>query len=214
MALLGGFKGMVAFSAFAMTAAADSYVGEAEQMFQTVNKIQDGQQQLLSQMSEAQNEGNQALASQLHAQFEQNERNLEQIGISFAPIDLTKSKLDIETLMTMVQSQRSSMLEAQLEQQVHAVKERNEQISRLQQELIAAQQAGDEQKLSELKAKIDQLSNASQMDMIRLQSLTNKRNEAFELMTDMMRKKDAGVTIEYHRKYAMKMQVERSDRRS
>ncbi|CAM3384647.1 hypothetical protein MALU111345_02285 [Marinicrinis lubricantis] len=205
---------MVAFSAFAMTAAADSYVGEAEQMFQTVNKIQDGQQQLLSQMSEAQNEGNQALASQLHAQFEQNERNLEQIGISFAPIDLTKSKLDIETLMTMVQSQRSSMLEAQLEQQVHAVKERNEQISRLQQELIAAQQAGDEQKLSELKAKIDQLSNASQMDMIRLQSLTNKRNEAFELMTDMMRKKDAGVTIEYHRKYAMKMQVERSDRRS
>ncbi len=38
------------------------------------------------------------------------------------------------------------------------------------------------------KSQIDSLSNSQQMDMLRLQSLSNKRNEAFELMTNFMKK--------------------------
>lgn len=39
-----------------------------------------------------------------------------------------------------------------------------------------------------LKAKIDSLGNSQQMDMLRLQSLSNKRNEAFETMTNFVKK--------------------------
>lgn len=39
-----------------------------------------------------------------------------------------------------------------------------------------------------LKSQIDSLSNSQQMDMLRLQSLSNKRNEAFDLMTNFVKK--------------------------
>ena len=39
-----------------------------------------------------------------------------------------------------------------------------------------------------LKAHIDTLNSSSQMDMIRLQSLMNKRNQAFEMMTNSISK--------------------------
>jgi hypothetical protein len=40
----------------------------------------------------------------------------------------------------------------------------------------------------ELKGKIDGLNSSQQMDMLRMQSLTNKRNEAFDLMTNFIKK--------------------------
>ncbi|QKV51396.1 hypothetical protein [Comamonas antarctica] len=42
--------------------------------------------------------------------------------------------------------------------------------------------------MENLKTGIDSLSNAQQMDMLRLQSLSNKRNEAFDVMTNFMKK--------------------------
>ena len=42
--------------------------------------------------------------------------------------------------------------------------------------------------IQQLKAQIDSLSNSQQMDMLRLQSLSNKRNEAFETMTNFIKK--------------------------
>lgn len=42
--------------------------------------------------------------------------------------------------------------------------------------------------IQQLKAQIDSLSNSQQMDMLRLQSLSNKRNEAFDLMTNFIKK--------------------------
>ncbi|THF57280.1 hypothetical protein [Pseudothauera rhizosphaerae] len=39
-----------------------------------------------------------------------------------------------------------------------------------------------------IKGKIDSLNSTQQLDMIRLQSLTNKRNEAFEIMTNFISK--------------------------
>lgn len=40
----------------------------------------------------------------------------------------------------------------------------------------------------QIKAQIDSASNSQQMDMLRLQSLTNKRNEAFDVMTNFIAK--------------------------
>jgi hypothetical protein len=42
--------------------------------------------------------------------------------------------------------------------------------------------------VTELKAQVDSLGSTQQMDMLRLQSLSNKRNEAFDLMTNFMKK--------------------------
>ncbi|MFT2817033.1 hypothetical protein [Leifsonia sp. A12D58] len=39
-----------------------------------------------------------------------------------------------------------------------------------------------------LRGQIDSMSNSQQMDMLRLQSLANKRNEAFDVMTDLAKK--------------------------
>lgn len=42
--------------------------------------------------------------------------------------------------------------------------------------------------IGRLKAMVDATSNSQQMDMLRLQALTNKRNEAFEVMTSFIKK--------------------------
>lgn len=42
--------------------------------------------------------------------------------------------------------------------------------------------------IAALKGQIDSLNNSQQMDMLKLQSLTNKRNEAFDLMTNFIKK--------------------------
>jgi hypothetical protein len=42
--------------------------------------------------------------------------------------------------------------------------------------------------ITSLKSTIDGLSNTQQMDMLRLQSMSNKRNEAFEIMTNFIKK--------------------------
>jgi len=45
-----------------------------------------------------------------------------------------------------------------------------------------------DQMISSLRNKIDSVSNTQQMDMLRLQSLSNKRNEAFDVMTNFIKK--------------------------
>ena len=42
--------------------------------------------------------------------------------------------------------------------------------------------------VQQLKSQIDSMSNSQQMDMLRLQSLSNKRNESFEIMTNFIKK--------------------------
>ena len=44
--------------------------------------------------------------------------------------------------------------------------------------------------IAKVKFKIDELSNSQQTDMLRLQSLSNKRNEAFDIMTNFMKKNE------------------------
>ena len=154
------------------------------------------------------------------------------------------SGMDIETALTMVQQQRSRLLDELLRDQLEAVQRRNTQIAALDARLVAvrallggfaadapaqarldataawssdpdagataAQLAGAadpsaaelglgaapgawtrgqlEAAARTLVDRIDALSGSQQLDMLRLQSLTNKRNEAFDLMTAFVKK--------------------------
>lgn len=107
--------------------------------------------------------------------------------------------MDIESAMMAVQQQRANLLETQLKDQIAGVQAKNEQIAALNDQLSSLNaekaQTSDATKLTELeiqiqalKSQVDAMSNSQQMDMLRLQSLSNKRNEAFDLMTNFIKK--------------------------
>jgi len=105
---------------------------------------------------------------------------------SLPPIDL--SSMDIETALMMVQQQRVQLLDQQLAAQSNSVQERNAQLAILNSQLSQANANGDTATAAQRKSEIDALNNSQQMDLLRLQSLSNKRNEAFDMMTNFIKK--------------------------
>lgn len=111
------------------------------------------------------------------------------------------SNMDLETALMAVQTQRTQLLDEQLQSQIKEVQQRNRQIADLNKQISSAQAElaklkdsdSDEIRaleiiIQQLKSQIDSISNSQQMDMLRLQSLSNKRNEAFDVMTDFIKK--------------------------
>lgn len=105
---------------------------------------------------------------------------------SVTSIDL--QSMDLETALMMVQTQRAALLEQQLKSQLDAVQQRNQQIAQLNEQLQQAQLRGDQAAVQAIKSQIDALGSSQQMDVLRLQSLSNKRNEAFDVMTNFIKK--------------------------
>ena len=120
---------------------------------------------------------------------------------------LTLQGLDIETALLAVQTERTKLLDSQLAAQLKQVQDRNDDIAKLnnqisektaeyQNKMSLSKSKAEQEKLqkemeiavAKLKAQVDALSNSQQMDMSRLQSLTDKRNEAFEVMTQFIKK--------------------------
>lgn len=93
--------------------------------------------------------------------------------------------MDLETALMAVQSQRADLLEGQLKNQLEQVQVRNAEISKLNERLTTCK---NEEEKTLLQQQIDTLSNSQQMDTLRLQSLSNKRNEAFDTMTNFIKK--------------------------
>lgn len=91
--------------------------------------------------------------------------------------------MDLETALMDVQSQRVGLLEGQLKDPLEQV--RNDEISKLNEQLATCK---NEEQRALIKQQIDTLANSQQMEMLRLQSLTNKRNEAFDTMTNFIKK--------------------------
>ena len=140
---------------------------------------------------------------------------------------------DIQGAIQLVMGNRVQLLDAQLAQQIQAVQDRNDQISKLNDALaklnamyqycgnnatdkltapkdnVAGYQTAEaaannacagagagisintntthadlDAAVTKLKGLIDTASNNQQMDMLRLQSLNNKRDEAFDLLTN------------------------------
>ncbi|SOC75871.1 MULTISPECIES: hypothetical protein [unclassified Paenibacillus] len=106
--------------------------------------------------------------------------------VGSSAIDL--SSMDIETALMMVQQERTKLLDIQLQAQIQEVQNRNQAIAELNVQLQAAIQNGDTAQAQKLKNQIDAMGNSLQMDMLRLQSLSNKRNETFDVMTNFIKK--------------------------
>lgn len=151
------------------------------------------------------------------------------------------SSIDLETALMMVQQERTKLLDSQLQQQIQEVRNRNDQIARLNEllaelnalqarfpagptattrletvvtasELATVRQRLDaavlaagvdlgldgptgawtqgqvDTAVTKVKGLIDAAGNGQQLEMLRLQSLTNKRNEAFDVMVDFLKR--------------------------
>lgn len=157
------------------------------------------------------------------------------VGTGGALSGINLATFDLETALILVQQDRASLLERQLESQLDQVNARNNKIAKLNAvhvdmnrynttrtqesfekakaalEEIASDIGYDDVRLAEfklvplpkgefkndpyavdaitkIKLTLDALSNSQQMDMLRLQSLSNKRNEAFDVMTNFIKK--------------------------
>ncbi|WCN39628.1 FlxA-like family protein [Aneurinibacillus uraniidurans] len=68
----------------------------------------------------------------------------------------------------------------------------NEQLKELRNNLSSTtdekQREELQKQIEKVKSQIDSLSSTQQMDMLRLQSMSNKRNEAFDVMTNFIKK--------------------------
>ena len=123
------------------------------------------------------------------------------------------SNEDLMALMLRVQQERSGLLEQQLKAEMEAVQAKNARAQDLQQALsqngqndqlwrdFCAQKANVDMDctgkdaagfgvvmVNRVKTMIDSSGNSQQMDMLRLQNLSAKRNEAFEQMTALIKK--------------------------
>jgi len=107
--------------------------------------------------------------------------------------------MDLESMLMSVQLNRANLLEEQIMKQMQDVQAKNNAIMVLNTQLgelgAAKLKTNDPATLSkldaqitEIKVQIDVASNTQQIDMLRLQSLSNKRNEAFDLMTNFIKK--------------------------
>ena len=107
--------------------------------------------------------------------------------------------MDIESMMTAVQVNRVKLLDEQLKRERQNFQGRNTDIAMLNTQidaLILAKGKTTDPKtiamldveINELRTQIAALGSTQQMDILRLQSLHNKRNEAFDIMTNFMKK--------------------------
>jgi len=115
--------------------------------------------------------------------------------------------LDLESQLMAVQSNRVNLLDQQLQAQMKDIQAKNARTAELNTQLealnLAKLKSTDPKtiakldvQIKQLRAQIDGLSNTQKMDELRLQSLSNKRNEAFEIMSNFMKKsadKRAGI---------------------
>lgn len=111
---------------------------------------------------------------------------------------------DIEGAVMMLQTNRSKVLEQQLGARIEGMQARNAQIKSLNDQLkveqgkLATVTGTAEQKqaardninatITGLKGDMDKLNSDSQLDMIGIQGLVNKRNEAFDMLTNLLGK--------------------------
>ena len=101
---------------------------------------------------------------------------------------------DIEGAFMLVQTSRTLSLDRQIAARLKELQARNEQIKILNDELAAINRPDNEltpaqrERKVTLRGEIDKLNADSQLDTIKLQSLINKRNQALEMLTNILQK--------------------------
>lgn len=105
---------------------------------------------------------------------------------------------DVENALMMVQSNRARLVDEQLQAQLATVQNINKQVAILNEQLSSLNKEREKKSINDtveidaqikiIKEQIDTMISNQQMDMVKLQSLSNKRNETFDLMTNFMKK--------------------------
>ena len=96
---------------------------------------------------------------------------------------------DIEGAIMAILQQRAKGLEDQLTAKLEEMNQRNINIDNLNKQLAAAQgPPKNEGECTRISGLISTANNQSQQEMIKLQQLVNKRNEAYDMMTNIMQK--------------------------
>lgn len=170
-------------------AQAEQYQEELEQSLEAIENVEEEITELAEELVNAQEKEDEKSVAQIEAQVAQKQTQQVQIaamGSNLNGLDL--SSMDLETALMHVQTQRTQLLDTQLKEQLQAVQARNDEVARLHEQIRLAQEANDKALEESLNRAMDVLHNTQQMDMLRLQSLSNKRNEAFDLMTNFIKK--------------------------
>jgi DNA repair exonuclease SbcCD ATPase subunit len=123
---------------------------------------------------------------------------------SIASLEAMKKLLDsgdIEGATMLLQTTRAKGLEQQLGARISALQDRNAQIKSLNDDMVRLQKEkndlgkddtkgrGDKDTaIAAKKGEIDKLNSDSQIDMIGIQGLVNKRNESFDMLTNLLGK--------------------------
>jgi len=124
------------------------------------------------------------------------------------------SNIDLETLMVSLHTERAETLQLALENQANSVQQTNQKLKDAQTKLSNLRQLQNEVQIDLLKAKpgsseyaqleamnteleteianlqteMDSLDITSQLEMMRLQSLMDKQNQSFDMMTNFIKK--------------------------
>ena len=108
------------------------------------------------------------------------------------------TEMDMESLLMMILIQRLENLDEQLRHSFGEMQEINEKLAAKNQHLNylreQREKASDKNKgawdikIEETKGEIDNLNSTSQLAMVKLQSLINKRNQAFDMLTNIINK--------------------------
>jgi hypothetical protein len=108
--------------------------------------------------------------------------------------------MDIESMFMSLVSERANVLDSAITERAKAMQERNAQISAINDDVvkIRTEMQGMDKDSKEYKNKeldlqnkqtqIDSLSSNSQLDMIQLQGLINKRNQSVDMLTNLVEK--------------------------
>ena len=113
---------------------------------------------------------------------------------ALSELDALLEKGDIEGAFMLVQTDRALSLDKQIAERLKELQARNEKIKSLNDELANISGADKDLRESErrrkvqLRGQIDKLNADSQLDTISLQSLINKRNQALEMLTNLLQK--------------------------
>ena len=107
--------------------------------------------------------------------------------------------MDINSSFLAVQTNRAKLLDEQLNREMQNVQAKNAKMVEVNTQLVALRLAKGkttdpqtiaklDNQINKLSTQIDTLGSTQQMDMLRLQSLSNKRNEAYDNLTNFKKK--------------------------
>ncbi|KAB8125833.1 hypothetical protein F9U64_21505 [Gracilibacillus oryzae] len=96
--------------------------------------------------------------------------------------------IDLESVIKRIQTERADSLNIRTIELKNEMQEWNKRLNDVNNELATARGNNDTELVKKLQAELDNIQNNMNMLILRMQSLNNKRNEAFTTLTNTIRK--------------------------